>query len=417
MTYSQTISYLHNVAPAFEHVGSVAYKEGLENTLALDEHFHHPHTNYQTIHVAGTNGKGSTSHTLAAVLQQAGYRVGLYTSPHIVDFAERIMVNGECIDHQYVVDFVADNKEFIESLRPSLFEVTTAMALRYFADMKVDIAMVEVGLGGRLDCTNVIFPQLTIITNISFDHTAILGNSLHAIAGEKAGIMKHGVPCVVGEYTKETLPVFQAKASQLNAQLYLAQDRVGEYPIPSFQLKGAYQQRNAQTIVTACRVLASIGILPPVHTPRFRDILERAFAHVVELTHIRGRWEKIHETPLAVCDTGHNLAGWEYLAPQIASQPARQRRIVFGMVSDKDIDSVLDLLPKDGVYYFCQASSPRAIPAEVVMKKAMERGLKGKQFNSSVDAYNAALADAADEDFIFVGGSSYVVSDLLKVLG
>lgn len=416
MDYNQTIEFLYNSTPAFERVGAVAYKEGMENTLALDEHFGHPHHNFRTIHVAGTNGKGSTSHTLAAVLQQAGYVVGLYTSPHIVDFAERIMVDGQYIDQQYVIDFVHDNLSFIEELHPSMFELITAMAFRYFADMKVDIAVVEVGLGGRLDCTNVITPELTVITNISYDHTGILGETLQEIAAEKAGIMKRGVPCVIGEYLPETLPVFREQAEHLNAMLILAQDHVGEYFIPDFQLKGGYQERNAQTIVTACQVLSNLGILPPANTLSYMSIIKEAFAHVCELTKIRGRWETVSLNPLVVCDTGHNLSGWQYLASQIKSQKCACLRIVFGMVDDKDIDGVLSLLPDNATYYFCQADTKRAIPSDEIRQKAAAKGLKGISFANVADAFHSALEEASADDFVFVGGSSYVVSDMLRTL-
>ena len=416
MNYSETLEYLYTSTPVFERVGASAYKEGLENTIALDNHFGNPHRLYKTIHVAGTNGKGSTSHTLAAILQSAGYRVGLYTSPHLVDFSERIRVNGEPISHEYVVDFVRDNKDFFEPLYPSFFEIVTAMAFRYFAEKHVDIAVVEVGLGGRLDCTNVISPVLSVITNISFDHTGFLGDTLAKIAGEKAGIIKPKTPVVIGEYLSETLPVFKQKTEEMNAELILAQDRVGQYELPDFQLKGACQERNLQTILTAAHELIRLGIL---HDEK--PIVEGC-ARVCDLTGLRGRWETLSESPLIICDTGHNLAGWEFLAPHIykvygekkAQNPEAKLRIVFGMVDDKDINSVLALLPKDVCYYFCQASTHRAIPVEKVVALAAEQGLTGEGFPSVVEAYTKAKEDACDADFIFVGGSSYVVADLLS---
>lgn len=406
MTYNETLEYLYNSTPVFERVGASAYKEGLENTIALDNHFGNPHRKFRTIHVAGTNGKGSTSHTLAAVLQCAGYRVGLYTSPHLVDFSERIRVNGEAVGHQFVVDFVAEHKDFFEPLHPSFFELTTAMAFKYFAEQKVDIAVIEVGLGGRLDCTNIINPLLSVITNISFDHTGFLGDTLAKIAGEKAGIMKEGVPCVIGEYVEETLPVFQHKAEEMNAALILAQDE--EYQIPEFQLKGDCQSRNAKTIMAACKELIRMGIIPDDEA-----MIADAFAHVCDITHLRGRWEVLSESPLVVCDTGHNVAGWEFLAPQIKAQECERRLIVFGMVDDKDINTVMDMLPKDADYYFCQASTHRAIPVERVAEIADAHGLKGEQYHTVKDAYEAAIKNATPEDFVFIGGSSYVVADLL----
>lgn len=407
MTYNETLEYLYNSTPVFERVGASAYKEGLENTIALDNHFDNPHRKFRTIHVAGTNGKGSTSHTLAAVLQCAGYRVGLYTSPHLVDFSERIRVNGEPVGHQFVVDFVEDHKDFFEPLHPSFFELTTAMAFKYFAEQKVDVAVIEVGLGGRLDCTNIINPLLSVITNISFDHTGFLGDTLAKIAGEKAGIMKEGVPCVIGEYVEETLPVFQHKAEEMNAALILAQDEDSQ--IPGFQLKGACQSRNAKTIMAACKELIRMGIIPDDEA-----MIADAFAHVCDITHLRGRWEVLSENPLIVCDTGHNVAGWEYLAPQIKAQECDRRHIVFGMVDDKDVNTVMEMLPKDALYYFCQASTHRAIPVERVAEIAKAHGLEGGQFHSVKEAYVEAMKNATPDDFVFIGGSSYVVADLLN---
>lgn len=422
MTYKETLEYLYNSTPVFERVGASAYKEGLESTISLDNHFGNPHRNFKTIHVAGTNGKGSTSHTLAAILQQAGYKVGLYTSPHLVDFSERIRVNGLPIEHDYVVDFVRDHKDFFEPLHPSFFELTTAMAFKYFAEQKVDIAVIEVGLGGRLDCTNIIEPVLSVITNISFDHTGFLGDTLAKIAAEKAGIIKLMTPVVVGEYVEETKPVFEQKAKEMNAPLVFAQERVGDYAIPPFQLTGHCQDRNAQTIITACDILCSLGILPKdsmAHSTEPGNAICEGFAHVCDLTGLQGRWETIQTSPLVICDTGHNLAGWQYLAPHIkavfeqkkAENPDACLRIVFGMVDDKDINSVLSLLPKDAHYYFCQASTHRAIPVEKVVSLASEHGLNGETHASVASAYAKAMSDSTPSDFIFVGGSSYVVAD------
>jgi dihydrofolate synthase/folylpolyglutamate synthase len=315
-----------------------------------------------------------------------------------------------------VVDFVRDNKDFFEPLYPSFFEIVTAMAFRYFAEKHVDIAVVEVGLGGRLDCTNIISPVLSVITNISFDHTGFLGDTLAKIAGEKAGIIKRNTPVVIGEYLPETLPVFRQKSEEMNAELILAQDRVGQYELPEFQLHGACQERNLQTILTAAHELVRLGILTD------EKPIAEGCAHVCDLTGLRGRWETLSESPLVICDTGHNLAGWEFLAPHInkvyeekkVQNPDARLRIVFGMVDDKDINSVLSLLPKDACYYFCQASTHRAIPVEKVVALAAEHNLKGEGFPSVAEAYEKAKADASEADFIFVGGSSYVVADLLS---
>ncbi len=420
MNYKETVEYLFNSTPVFEHVGASAYKEGLSNTLALDEHLGHPHKNFKTIHVAGTNGKGSCSHALAAILQSMGMKVGLYTSPHIVDFRERIRVNGECLSEQYVVDFVEQHRSFFEPLHPSFFELTTAMAFRYFADQKVDIAVIEVGLGGRLDCTNIITPELSIITNISLDHTQFLGDTLAKIAGEKAGIIKEGVKVVIGEDVEETRPVFEAKAKEKNAPIVFAQDYPEvlcseacaeggrNYETLNFgmihgDLSGDYQERNMNTCLTACKVL---GL-------KKENVIE-AVAHVAERTGLVGRWMKINESPLAVCDTGHNVGGWKYLAPQIKAQKCEHLRIVFGMVDDKDIDSVMEMLPKNAIYYWTQATSHRAIPKEIVADKGRTHQLEGNIYNSVKEAYREALKDASNDDFVFVGGSSYVVADLLS---
>ena len=409
MTYQQTIDYLFHVTPVFEKVGAGAYKEGLSNTWAMDEHFGHPHRQFKTIHVAGTNGKGSCSHTIAAILQSAGYKVGLYTSPHLVDFRERIRVNGLMVSEEYVIDFVENERAFFEPLHPSFFELTTAMAFKYFAEQHVDIAVIEVGLGGRLDCTNIITPVLSIITNISFDHTQFLGNTLAEIAAEKAGIIKQGVPVVVGETTPETLPVFEAKAQEVHAPLHLAEQYEPDCDF-DFELKGSYQDKNKRTILCAMHCLQELLEMDDVH-----GAIAQGMAHVCELTGLVGRWQTLRQQPLVVCDTGHNVGGWTYLSEQIKAQKCRQLRIVFGMVDDKDINTVMEMLPKDAVYYFTQASTHRAIPVGKVMEYATSHGLRGNGFNNVKDAYHQALQDASTEDFIFVGGSSYVVADLLAI--
>ena len=427
MDYQQTVNYLYNSTPVFEHVGASAYKEGLSNTLALDEHFGHPHRLFKTIHVAGTNGKGSCAHTIAAILQQQGYRVGLYTSPHLVDFRERIRVNGQMISEQRVVDFVEKERGFFEPLHPSFFELTTALAFLYFAEQKVDIAVVEVGLGGRLDCTNIITPLLCIITNISYDHTQFLGNTLAKIAGEKAGIIKPGVPVVIGESIAETRQVFESKAKEMLAPIVFAEDNPEvlqshlcpaggrDYTTRSFgqihgELGGDYQDKNANTILTAVRLINYSKLLPAISL----SALKSGFGQVCESTGLLGRWQKIHDKPLAVCDTGHNPGGWQYLSQQIKAQKAKEKRIVFGMVDDKDIDTVMGMLPKDAVYYWTQPTSKRAFPVEKVAQTAAAHQLKGLIIGDVDAAYRQALKDASPEDFVFVGGSSYVVADLLS---
>ena len=427
MNYQETLNYLYNSTPVFEHVGAVAYKEGLQNTLALDKHFNHPHTNFKTIHIAGTNGKGSCSHSLASILQEAGYKVGLYTSPHLVDFRERIRVNGQCISKERVVKFVKDERKFFEPLHPSFFELTTALAFKYFDEQKVDIAIIEVGLGGRLDCTNIISPILSIITNISFDHTQFLGDTLAKIAAEKAGIIKKGVPVIIGEANEETRPVFQSKANEVNSDIVFAEDNAivtSSSPIVDGgrrynlsnnstligELLGDYQERNMNTILCACNILKQMNII------KNDDVIAKGLTNICKNTGLLGRWQTIQNNPTVVCDTGHNVGGWNYLAPQIKRQQCNQLRIVFGMVDDKDINSVMYLLPKNAIYYWTQAESKRAIKAERVAEIAIKHDLRGEIFDNVEVAYTKALQDSNKDDFVFVGGSSYIVADLLTFL-
>lgn len=427
MNYQETLNYLYNSTPVFEHVGAVAYKEGLQNTLALDKHFNHPHTNFKTIHIAGTNGKGSCSHSLASILQEAGYKVGLYTSPHLVDFRERIRVNGQCISKERVVKFVKDERKFFEPLHPSFFELTTALAFKYFDEQKVDIAIIEVGLGGRLDCTNIISPILSIITNISFDHTQFLGDTLAKIAAEKAGIIKKGVHVIIGEANEETRLVFQSKANEVNSDIVFAEDNAivtSSSPIVDGgrrynlsnnstlvgELSGDYQERNMNTILCACNILKQMNII------KNDDIIAKGLTNICKNTGLLGRWQKIQNNPTVVCDTGHNVGGWNYLAPQIKRQQCNQLRIVFGMVDDKDINSVMFLLPKNAIYYWTQAESKRAIKAERVAEIAIKHDLRGEIFDNVEVAYTKALQDSNKDDFVFVGGSSYIVADLLTFL-
>ena len=408
MDYQETLKYLYEQVPMFQRVGGAAYKEGLDNTLTLDAHFGHPHHSFRTIHVAGTNGKGSVSHTLAAVLQSAGYKTGLYTSPHLVDFRERIRINGTPISKDYVVSFVEHERSFFEPLCPSFFELATAMAFKYFVDEQVDVAVIEVGLGGRLDCTNIITPDLSIITNISFDHVQFLGNTLAKIAGEKAGIIKKGIPVVIGESTPETKPVFMAKATEVGAPIYFAEENNREdYPGVEYELKGIYQEKNKRTLFTALPLLKEAGY----HFDE--ENVREGFAHVVELTGLMGRWQKLHDHPTLVCDTGHNVGGITYVVEQLRQQSCHQLHIVIGMVNDKDISGVLALLPKEAIYYITQASVNRALPAKQLLHLATEAGLKGKAYTCVKNAVRAAMKKSLPEDFIFVGGSNFIVADLL----
>lgn len=435
MNYAETCEYLFNQMPMFERQGTSGYKEGLANTLALDEHFGHSHQSYVTIHVGGTNGKGSVSHTIASILQESGYCVGLYTSPHLVDFRERIRVNGIPISKNYVVDFVEEERSFFEPLHPSFFEVTTAMAFKYFKDRNVDIAIIEVGLGGRLDCTNIITPLVSVITNISYDHTQFLGNTLAEIAGEKAGIIKKGVPVIIGESNEETRPVFEAKAREMNAPIVFAEDKPEIasaeptsdggmlYHTPCFgditgDLGGIYQQKNLNTVFFALNAIAQKGFLceckDEVNKKKCLTELLQGIAHVKNNTGLMGRWQVIQNTPKVVCDTGHNVGGWQYISAQLSSVSCQSMHIIFGMVDDKDINGVLDLLPKNAQYYFTKANNHRALNETVLSDLASKHGLVGKTYPSVFEAYNAAKAVASNNDFIFVGGSSYIVGDFLK---
>ena len=358
--------------------------------------------------MAGTNGKGSCSHTIAAILQEAGYRVGLYTSPHLVDFRERIRINGRPIPEEYVVHFVEKERSFFEPLHPSFFELTTAMAFCYFADEKVDVAVIEVGLGGRLDCTNIIHPDLCIITNISFDHTQFLGDTLAKIAGEKAGIIKKDIPVVIGETTPKTKAVFLQRAEEVSAPIIFAENTTkNDYPGMRTELQGLYQIKNTRTILTALPLLEKAGYHIDEQSVR------NGFAHVCELTGLMGRWQKLQDTPTLICDTGHNVGGITYIAEQLKQQNYRHLHIIIGMVNDKDVSGVLALLPKDATYYFTKASVKRALPEEELCKLAAKAGLQGSCYPNVPAAVTAAQEKSHPEDFIFVGGSSFIVADLL----
>ena len=427
MNYQETINYLFNSAPLFQNIGKNAYKAGLDNTYKLDEHFDYPHKKFKTIHVAGTNGKGSCSHTLAAILQSAGYKTGLYTSPHLIDFRERIKVDGQPVPESFVVNFIAQHKDFFEPLHPSFFELTTAMAFHYFETQKVDVAVIEVGLGGRMDCTNIIQPDLSVITNISFDHVQFLGDTLAKIAGEKAGIIKPGVPAVIGETTHETKTVFQHKAEEVGAPILFAEEEqllrsytrnadgsylydTQYYPNLTGELSGLCQEKNTRTILTAIEVLKKEGYQLTETSVR------NGFSNVCQLTGLMGRWQKLKESPLIICDTGHNTGGIHYIAQQLKNTPYKTLRIVCGMVNDKDINGVLDMLPKDAVYYFTQASVKRALEANEVMILGEKHQLHGKAFATVKMATEQALKEANSEDMIFVGGSSFIVADLLTAI-
>lgn len=424
MNYQETIEYLYNITPLFQNVGKAAYKEGLDNTLKLDAFFEHPHKKFKTIHIAGTNGKGSCSHTIAAILQSAGYKTGLYTSPHLVDFSERIRVNGNPIEKDFVVKFVEENKHFFEPLHPSFFELTTSMAFLYFAHKEVDVAVIEVGLGGRLDCTNVIHPDLSIITNISFDHTQFLGHTLSAIASEKAGIIKENTPVIIGEYNSETREIFENKARQMNANIIFAEDSKliteavhtddGHFIYQSSlidnlygELGGNYQLKNTNTILNSIIRLKDLGY--KINEQNIRE----GFKNVCQLTGLMGRWQKLEDNPTIICDTGHNIGGIEYITEQLSKMKYDKLHIVIGMVNDKDINGVISLLPQNAVYYFTQASVKRALPAEEIKKIGNSHGLKGEAYKNVKEALYAAKQNASEKDMIFVGGSTFIVADLI----
>ena len=432
MNYTQTLEFLFQSLPVFETQGATAYKPGLERITAFCRHIGNPQRNFFTIHVAGTNGKGSVAHIIASVLQQAGYRTGLFTSPHLQDFRERIRVDGEMIPKQKVVNFVDKHHDKMVELELSFFEMTAAMAFDYFAQSDVEVAVIETGLGGRLDATNIIVPILSVITNIGLEHTSLLGDTLPKIAAEKAGIIKKSIPVIIGEADARYNGVIeQAAAANKSRVIYAEQEfsceehhmkgtgqsfrlhrsRDGRAFDVSLDLQGNYQSRN---IVTASAAVDFLHEETPLTISR-RAYLEGMRCAAAN-TALMGRWQTLAESPLTVCDTGHNVAGWQMLAPQIMAQPARKRRLVFGMVDDKDLTHVMELLPRDATYYWTQPSTHRAFPAEKVAECGRAHDLHGSLHPSVAEAYRAALADAAPDDFIFVGGSSYVVADLLASL-
>ena len=432
MTYQETIQYLYASQPAFHLVGAAAYKPGLDNTYRLMAHLGNPHERLRAVHIAGTNGKGSTSHLIAASLQAQGYKVGLFTSPHLVDFRERIRISREMIPEEMVIEFVENNRAFLDEVRPSFFETTMALAFWYFAELQVDIAVIEVGLGGRLDSTNILTPLLSVITNIGIDHTEFLGTTLTQIAHEKAGIIKSHIPCVIGETHPDTQLVFLKRAHECDilgnglettdCRIWFADQcgfmrrrRLKEAPI--CQLQGCYQEKNQQTAFVALQVLrnhCNIKISP--------EAIATGFAQVCSLTGLRGRWEILSESPLTICDTGHNSHGIRYVVEQLKTENGKREtengklHIVFGMVADKDIDVVLSMLPEEAVYYFTQPATSRALPASQLLAQWLSLHPAHQAchcFGSVATAINAAQKEASNEDIIFIGGSNYVVGEAL----
>lgn len=424
MNYKETLEYLYSRLPVFHLTGGDAYKPGLMNTLQLMHCLDNPHLKFKSIHVAGTNGKGSVSNMLSAILQSAGYKVGLYTSPHLIDFGERIRINGEMIQQSYVIEFVEKNLQNFENIQPSFFEATMAMAFNYFSDNEVDIAIIEVGLGGRLDSTNIITPEVSVITNIGFDHVEFLGDTLEKIAFEKAGIIKHQIPVIIGESTPETKNVFISKATLENAPIYFAEDIIisdtntstpgvltGKFDEQTFQigLTGKYQLKNTAT------VLKTIDLLRKNHYHIDKQHIASGLQYTTQLTGLRGRWEILQENPLIIADTGHNKEGIRVICEQISISTFKRLHIVIGMVNDKDINGVLDLLPSNALYYFTQASTSRALEASELSKLAWNHHLKGNTHPVISEALNAAISNARPNDMILITGSNFVVGEALEV--
>lgn len=424
MNYQETLNWLFSQLPMYQREGQAAYKANLDNTIRLDEHFKHPHHHFKTIHVAGTNGKGSVSHMLASILQEAGYKTGLYTSPHLKDFRERIKINGEMVSEKYVIEFVEDNKKLFSDMKPSFFEMTVAMAFKYFADQQVDIAVIEVGLGGRLDSTNIITPLASVITNISFDHMALLGNTLEKIAAEKAGIIKPGIPAIIGTRDSDYDFVFEKKAAECHTSLQFASEnwQVERNADLSYnlvrndnttfnhlksELKGLYQRKNIPAVLEAVISLQDWGL--KIKTEHICN----GIAKVITNTGLLGRWQQLGDKPYTICDTGHNIDGITEIVTQIKTYKYAKLHFIIGMVNDKDIDSVLGILPKDAVYYFCKASIPRAMPEEILAEKARTNGLKGDTYPTVGEAFDAARKNAAPEDMIYIGGSTFVVAEVI----
>ena len=406
MNYQETTNWLFKQLPVFQLQGATAYKEDLTNTLLLAQHLNNPENYLKCIHVAGTNGKGSTSHLLASVLQEAGYKVGLYTSPHLKDFRERIKINGKEISEEFVCEFVEKNKSFFEANDLSFFEMTVGLAFEYFAKEKTDINIIEVGMGGRLDATNIITPLVSVITNIGKDHTQFLGNTLQSIAKEKAGIIKKDVPVVVGEYVSETKEVFLAKAKETHSELFFASDIVKEnYPSV---LLGDYQISNKKTALQTIRVLQIQGDFEITE-----ENIQNGFLNVINTTGLQGRWQQLKLQPKVICDTAHNSHGLKIVLNQIKKEQFEELHFVLGVVNDKDLEEILPLFPKEAHYYFCKPNILRGLDAVILQQKAADFQLNGKVYNSVSNAYQAALQNAKKSDFVYIGGSTFVVAEVL----
>ncbi|QCX39743.1 bifunctional folylpolyglutamate synthase/dihydrofolate synthase [Aureibaculum algae] len=405
MTYKATLDWMFSQLPMYQRQGKIAFKKDLTNTLSLTAHLGNPHQKFKSVHVAGTNGKGSTSHMIASVLHEAGYKVGLYTSPHLKDFRERIKINGNCISEKEVVQFIKNNKTFLEQQKLSFFEMTVGLAFDYFTKQEVDIAIIEVGLGGRLDSTNIIIPEVSVITNIGFDHTQMLGNTLPEIAFEKAGIIKKGIPVVVSERQPEVQNVFLKRSEELAAPLYFADDEVTEDY--KSDLLGLYQQKNSKAAVQTLLVLRKQGF-------KISDKeIKKGLLEVVKNTGLLGRWQTLGHNPFIICDTAHNKEGLTYVLKQLAEQVFEKLHIVIGVVNDKDLSSVLPLFPKNAIYYFCRPDIPRGLDADELRIEASSFQINGLSYSSVLQALNAAKSNAKSTDLIFVGGSTFVVAEVV----
>jgi dihydrofolate synthase/folylpolyglutamate synthase len=404
-TYKETVEWMFQQLPIYQRIGNSAFKKDLTNTIKLSDHLGNPEKNFKTVHVAGTNGKGSSSHMLASVFQEAGYKVGLYTSPHLKDFRERIKINGNVIDKEEVVRFIDENQDFLEQHQLSFFEMTVGMAFQYFDNQQVDIAIVEVGMGGRLDSTNIITPEVSLITNIGLDHTAFLGTTREEIAGEKAGIIKKNVPVIIGEKDSETQQVFSSVAEERQSKLFFAEDfNFSEYET---DLKGDYQKRNVQSVLSVIDVLKDRGWKIP------EAAVLRGLSHVKLNTGLRGRWDVLQQKPKVILDTAHNEEGLKLVFAQIKKETFNQLHIVLGVVNDKDLSKILPLFPESANFYFCKPNVPRGLEANNLQKKAEEFSLEGRVYNSVTEAYEAALELALDEDLVFVGGSNFTVAEII----
>jgi dihydrofolate synthase/folylpolyglutamate synthase len=405
MNYQDTVNWMFQQLPMYQNKGNSAFKKDLVNTLKFSKHLGEPHEQFKAIHVGGTNGKGSTSHMLASILQEAGYQVGLYTSPHLKDFRERIRINGKVVSKQFVIGFIKRNKIFLNSNNLSFFEMTVGMAFDYFAKQKVDIAVIEVGLGGRLDSTNIITAEVSVITNIGFDHMQFLGDTLSKIAGEKAGIIKPNIPVVIGETHPETETVFRSKAKVTNSEIYFADQLIQD--VLDSDLKGLYQRHNIKTVLQSVNVLRESGFNIS------KSELKRGLLNVVRNTGLKGRWQILGTEPKIVCDTAHNKEGLAYVMKQIGTEKFNELRIVFGVVNDKDLNSIIPLLPKTATYYFCKPDVQRGLDAEVLKTTFAKNELIGRAYTSVQDALNSAKSAAKEDDLIYVGGSTFVVAEII----